>query len=150
MWKRFSQATQLCHGCDLAVEWCTAGHWASGVIWARLAVVAPSELKSLQFGWNPSRIYIYIYISESIEFYDTWNTNLQKEMRNILSKKAYTLIPSQSGSRLSVVILRPGCFQQYAIGWMPGMSLSGQGYPHVSFGAVAVTFHTFHQPLLSP
>jgi hypothetical protein len=71
-------------------------------------------------------------------------------MRNILSKKAYTLIPSQSGSRLSVVILRPGCFQQYAIGWMPGMSLSGQGYPHVSFGAVAVTFHTFHQPLLSP
>lgn len=58
MWKRFSQATQLCHRCDLAVEWCTAGHWASGVIWARLAVVAPSELKSLQFGWNPSRIYM--------------------------------------------------------------------------------------------
>jgi len=35
----------------------------------------------------------------------------------------------------SVVILRPGCFQQYAIGWMPGMSLSGQGYAAI---------HMFH------
>ena len=139
MWKRFSQATQLCHGCDLAVEWCTAGHWASGVIWARLAVVAPSELKSLQFGWNPSRIYIYIYIYTYMNLSNSmilgtptcrkrWETSYPKRHTH-WSHLRVEVVCGDSEARMLPAICH----------WLDARDepfRSGLcGYPHVSFGA---------------